>query len=350
MLINNLGSQPTLPRADVSLHQSSSTYQPSPSQGQSGYLSSLPHPLIVFNHFRFLRVLMCWVFLYKSIVFPQLYLSRSSNDNHQVSSNLNSNPNQFGNPSTSHSQHHTPISTSSHLPSHTPDSVHDSDLSINTKDDSRIYGATSMSYIIHSTASFPVEQVTDYDKRFLQSLESRETGEGYIRVIGSSSLDQDDEPISQVLGHTLPQDESHHPHLNPSSSLSSNTLETLTQSYFNSSARLFPLLRPEDLHSPLTTGQAKEAVSWSICCVAAMGHTIDPSIRRWLRAKVYRIYRSQDVLQSSDLATIIALLMASYSVEFEGAKVSKMAWTAVGTVSERRLVELRGGVVVCFSF
>ncbi|WAQ86185.1 hypothetical protein PtA15_6A817 [Puccinia triticina] len=58
--------------------------------------------------------------------------------------------------------------------------------------DHRIYGNTSMSYIMHSTRSFPTERLGNYDSQYFQALEVENNGEGFIKVYDQNSSDEDD--------------------------------------------------------------------------------------------------------------------------------------------------------------
>ncbi|EGG04863.1 uncharacterized protein MELLADRAFT_108111 [Melampsora larici-populina 98AG31] len=197
-------------------------------------------------------------------------------------------------------------------------------------DDNRIYGSTSMSHIMHSTTTFPAHKISQFDEQFSQAFETGETGEGYIRVIGTDEEEEDDE------NSRTPNIEADEPNPSFGSLLSPLTTKSLIQSYFSLSARIFPVLNQEEFVNQTSVsgrssnGHDGNALLYSVCCVGAMSYRVDPVIRKKLRKALYQLYRADDLLQSSDINTVIVLLLAGYTVEFEGAKVSKKAWTAIG--------------------
>ncbi|KAA1097400.1 hypothetical protein PGT21_005338 [Puccinia graminis f. sp. tritici] len=79
--------------------------------------------------------------------------------------------------------------------------------------DHRIYGNTSMSYIMHSTRSFPVERLGQYDTQYFQSHQVENNGEGFIKVYDQNSSDEDDPDEAEIShNHSSPiDDHSSHP-------------------------------------------------------------------------------------------------------------------------------------------
>lgn len=250
--------------------------------------------------------------------YPYPYSQPPSQSQSQIKANLN--PSQSKDPNTTLNE--TINGKESSSGSTIPTSI--------TSDDNRIYGSTSMSHIMHSTTTFPASKISQFDEQFSQAFETGETGEGYIRVIGTDEEDEDDEPSKTSNPE---QDE-----FNPSfaSLLSPLTTKTLIQSYFALSARIFPVLNQEEFVKQTSSiGRSSSshdgsALLYSVCCVGALSYRVDPVIRKKLRKALYQLYRADDLLQSSDINTVIVLLLAGYTVEFEGAKVSKKAWTAIG--------------------
>ncbi|KAG0149458.1 hypothetical protein CROQUDRAFT_720986 [Cronartium quercuum f. sp. fusiforme G11] len=240
--------------------------------------------------------------------------------------------------------HHTPTIGSSVAPSSSLRSVPKPPLTSSptssTSDgatrasDHRIYGSTSMSYLIHHAHHIPSDQIAVYDATFKQALERPESGESYVRLLQpADEQDEDDRESPSSQGDepfllSTPRPLSNLPSA-ASPLIPAATAEALLESYFALAGKFFPVLTRDDL-ATLTADNASPSLLYSVCCVGAMAATTESGVRRRLRKKVYQLYRSHDLLRSSDLSSIVALLLAGYSIEFEGAIVSKMAWTAIG--------------------
>ncbi|KAH9817313.1 fungal-specific transcription factor domain-containing protein [Melampsora americana] len=230
------------------------------------------------------------------------------------------------------SQCKEPISTSNETTGGNDPSTSNALPTATASEDNRIYGSTSMSHIMHSTTSFPADRISQFDEQFSQAFEAGEAGEGYIRVIGTEEEEENNHEKDQTSN--LKQDE-----LKTSfaSLLSPLTTKSLIQSYFSLSARIFPVLNQDEFSKQTSSiGRVSNmndgsALLYSVCCVGAMSHRVDPVIRKKLRKAIYQLYRADDLLQSSDINTVIVLLLAGYTVEFEGAKISKKAWNAIGS-------------------
>ncbi|KAG8961393.1 hypothetical protein FRC00_012413 [Tulasnella sp. 408] len=135
----------------------------------------------------------------------------------------------------------------------------------------KIYGPTSLSFIMHSTPSIPVKAFENYDARYQETWEVGKTGDGFI----------------QVTDHSPPQ----HP-----VSLAKNPLEyhrldrevlaSLINAYFQEVAPQFPIVSEAEF---LSTPSPPPVLLYAICSVAAARRGVPNEVFDTLRAATAEI-------------------------------------------------------------
>ncbi|KAH9471897.1 hypothetical protein MJO29_002333 [Puccinia striiformis f. sp. tritici] len=240
--------------------------------------------------------------------------------------------------------------------------------------DHRIYGSTSMSYIMHSTRSFPIESLGEYDTQYFQSLQLENNGEGFIKVYDqNSSEDEDEHHHSDQSSEDL-----HHHHHSPEPVLSQPTLPPLNSSgtkrappnepssihkpkiepaeieqllayYFKTLSPHSPMINQDQFeyltrkqsvdlpsqassnNSILGSSSHSKLLIYTLCGLAVMNHRVPSELRLRIRRTIESFYRYNEILARCDIKSILGLLAIGFSLEFEIPEAGRICWNAVGT-------------------
>lgn len=197
------------------------------------------------------------------------------------------------------------------------------------RSDPRVYGPTSMSYLMHSTTSFPLERMNAYDTKHFQKLEARDSGDGLIKVwvdqfrasSGDDYGDAEGGPGGEIRMPNSPDGGS-------GLVIPAAVAEQLVNYFFTSLVHLYPIMSREDF---LSTVPLSPLLFYAICGVSAMNRKVDPQIRKAIREVMLGMHRHNEILAQSDLSTIQSLLLYSFSMEFERQRGGSLTWNALGS-------------------
>lgn len=189
-----------------------------------------------------------------------------------------------------------------------------------SKGEVKIYGPTSLSFLVHSTATIPVRTMENYDSRYHQTWQVGASGEGFIQVLepsGSGTPSGSSASLPKPLEHRLERE----------------TLQNLINAYFRDVAPTFCVItREEFVRSPAPT----PVLLYSMCAVAASSRRVDRGVFEALRGALTTVMRNEDVLSVSSVANVQALLILSMNGDTHSVSVpnaTSAAWLRAGAVS-----------------
>lgn len=172
-------------------------------------------------------------------------------------------------------------------------------------------GTTSLSHLVHSTSTLPIEHLFSYDTKYAQTFELKSTGDGFIKVhmaTPSGTLDyasQFDAP----------------------SGLQAEVVEQLINRYFEGPATRFPILTRTDF---LAAASLSPLLLYTMCGVAAMAHEVPQQVLRTIKQLIAHIMRDDEAMNRSSLQTIQGLLLYSYAFELERGAAASRTWFCLG--------------------
>ena len=175
----------------------------------------------------------------------------------------------------------------------------------------RIIGATSLSHLVHSTSTLPVEHLHGYDTKYAQTFEMKSTGDGFIKVHVAPPSG-----ASDYAGH-----------FEAPSGLSAELVEQLVNRYLEGSATRFPILSRTDF---LAATSLSPLLLYTICGVAAMTHEVPQQLLRTIKQLIAHAMRDDEVMNRSSLQTIQGLLLYSYAFELERGAAASRTWFCLG--------------------
>lgn len=189
-----------------------------------------------------------------------------------------------------------------------------------SKGEVKIYGPTSLSFLVHSTATIPVRTMENYDSRYHQTWQVGASGEGFIQVLepsGSGTPSGSSAPLPKPLEHRLERE----------------TLQNLINAYFRDVAPTFCVItRDEFVRSPAPT----PVLLYSMCAIAASSRHVDRGVFEALRGALTTVMRNEDVLSVSSVANVQALLILSMNGDTHSVSVpnaTSASWLRAGAVS-----------------
>lgn len=162
-------------------------------------------------------------------------------------------------------------------------------------------GPTSLSYILHSTASLPRHSVEEYDMRNHQTWQfTTDDGDGIIRVCNpptSSSFKQGSgyAESSPSEGPSQPQ----------KPVLTAALISTLVNSYFTHIAPLFPIVCKKDF---VKGGNPPPLLLYAMAGVASTRRGVKKEVFNAIRAVINGLIRNNDVLSDPSLTNVQALV------------------------------------------
>jgi hypothetical protein len=187
-----------------------------------------------------------------------------------------------------------------------------------SKGEVKIYGPTSLSFLVHSTATIPVRTMESYDTRYGQTWQVGASGEGFIQVLEPSTPNQAvSAPLPKPLEHRIERE----------------TLQNLVNAYFREVAPTFCVItRDEFIRSPAPP----PVLLYSMCVVAACSRRVERGVFEALRGSLATAMRNDDVLSVSSVANVQALLILSMNGDCHSVSVpnaTSAAWLRAGAVS-----------------
>ena len=158
--------------------------------------------------------------------------------------------------------------------------------------EAKVYGPTSVPFIMHSTATMPKGALNTYDLRNNHRWEVSHSGDGFIHV---------GHPLGADAGIARPTPALVHQQVRE------DVLGKLVTSYFANIAPLFPVISRYDFLN--LKPNPPPLLLYSICVVAAAQRDTPREIFDALRAAVKRCICEDDVLSTSSTASVQALLV-----------------------------------------
>ncbi|KAG8963102.1 hypothetical protein FRC03_003378 [Tulasnella sp. 419] len=190
----------------------------------------------------------------------------------------------------------------------------------------RVYGPTSISYMVHSTPSIPLRTFESHDQRYHQTWDVSKTGDGFIQV-----LDPTPDASLSPTGSSAAQLSSQFPtHKSIEHRLDRETLASLINAYFKEIAPQFPILTEAEF---LSTSSPPPILLYAICVAAAARRGVPQEVFESLRMAVNQVLKSEDVMSTASVVNVQALLILSMNVDGHSSSISNAmtaAWLRLG--------------------
>jgi len=168
------------------------------------------------------------------------------------------------------------------------------------KDSLRYKGPTSLSYILHSTASLPRHSVEEYDLRNHQTWQfTTDDGDGVIRVCNPPTSSS----FRQNSGYTESSpSEAGQP---PKPILTAALISTLVNSYFTHIAPLFPIVCKKQF---VKGGNPPPLLLYAMAGAASTRRGVKKEVFNAIRGVINGLIRNNDVLSDPSLTNVQALV------------------------------------------
>ncbi|EJD05925.1 uncharacterized protein FOMMEDRAFT_104282 [Fomitiporia mediterranea MF3/22] len=153
----------------------------------------------------------------------------------------------------------------------------------------RVDGPTSMTHLLHSTATIPPRAYHSYDQRYHHTWEVGKTGDGLIQVL---------EPTGDTPSLSKPID----------LHVERDVIEKLINSYFTDVAPLVPIITQAEFLT-LSDPSPPPILLYSICLVAASKRDVPQAVFDHLRVAVNDVIKSEDVLSTANIVNVQSLLI-----------------------------------------
>ncbi|KIO32577.1 hypothetical protein M407DRAFT_105584 [Tulasnella calospora MUT 4182] len=178
----------------------------------------------------------------------------------------------------------------------------------------KIYGPTSLSFIMHSTPSIPVQAFENYDARYQETWEVGKTGDGFIQVTDHSPPQHPATLAKPLEYHRLDRE----------------VLASLINAYFQEVAPQFPVVSEAEF---LSTPSPPPVLLYAICSVAAGRRGVPREVFDTLRAAVNQVIKTDDVLSTASVVNVQALLILGMSGDVHSVSIQSAmtaAWLRLG--------------------
>ena len=146
-----------------------------------------------------------------------------------------------------------------------------------------------MAYLLHSTATLPTRAYQNYDLRYHLNVETNKAGETFIQVTEPAPNE-----ASPVLSRSM------------ELRVETDMIERLINIYFNDLAPNFPVITRQEF---LETSPPPPILLYAICSVAAASREISSQVFENLRNAVSMVIKSEDVLSTTSMSNVQALLV-----------------------------------------
>jgi hypothetical protein len=177
----------------------------------------------------------------------------------------------------------------------------------------RFLGPTSMTHIMHSTSTFPVEHMESFDRRYVINFEARQSGDGFIKVFRHN----EDPGVQAADPQTMPL------------GVQGELVEQLVNRFFDTHAPLFPVLSRADF---IASSPLDPMLLYVICGISSLNRQVPSHVLRTFKAHIAGLFRRDDFGATSNLQTIQALLLYVWSLELEPRFGGSKSWNTLGMV------------------
>ena len=167
----------------------------------------------------------------------------------------------------------------------------------------RVEGPTSISFLLHSTASLPSTATETFDLKHHNSWEVTADGNGVIRV-NAPPRDDVINGVSTPPGSTNHDSTKEHSLLNKPV-LSAQLVSMLVNSYFEHMSPMFPIVSRADF---TRTPNPSPFLLYAICGIASTRRNVPREVFSAVRGMINGIIRSNDVLSDAKLEHVQALV------------------------------------------
>lgn len=150
-------------------------------------------------------------------------------------------------------------------------------------------GPTSMTHLLHSTATVPPRAYHSYDQRYHHTWEVSETGDGLVQV-SEPTLEDSSASLTKTIDLHVERD----------------VIEKLINSYFTDIAPLVPIVTQAEF---LANPSPPPILLYSICLVAACKRDVPQAVFDSLRIAVNDVIKSEDVLCTASIVNVQSLLI-----------------------------------------
>jgi Fungal specific transcription factor domain len=174
---------------------------------------------------------------------------------------------------------------------------------------------------MHSTSTFPVEHLANYDRRYVINFEGRQSGDGFIKVFRhneDSTRTMDTDNLSLGVHREL--------------------VEQLVNRFFSIHAPLFPVLSRADF---IASSPLDPLLLYVICGISSLSKDVPRDVLRTFKSHIAGLFRRDDFGANSNLQTIQALLLYVWTLELEPTFGGSKSWNTLGMVSNLRSFVLR---------
>lgn len=216
----------------------------------------------------------------------------------------------------------SPVRTPS-LSSFSPNDNRHTTPTTNAAAEPRMVGSTSLSHLLHSTSTLPIEHLQSYDTKHSLTFELKSTGDGFIKVaVPTSTSTEAGGDGSQSNGNN--QISSSFP---APPGLKPEVMEQLINKFFNTASARFPVISRTDF---LACQSLTPLLLYTICGVAALSHEVSPSELRTIKQLIAHSLKDDETMNRSSLQTIQGLLLYSYAFELERGAAASRTWFCLG--------------------
>lgn len=182
-----------------------------------------------------------------------------------------------------------------------------------TKGETKVFGPTSAAYLLHSTATVPSRVYESYDLRYHLTCEVSDSGDTFIQVRDPPSDEAESSPV------------------NVSVRIDRDTVQRLLNIFFNELAPIYTVVTRDDI---ISQSSPPPILLYSICSVAAASRDIPQSVFDTLRNAVSAVIKADDVLSTTSMVNVQALLILGMCGDSHSQYVPKAFsafWLRVGT-------------------
>ncbi|TDL27420.1 hypothetical protein BD410DRAFT_714522 [Rickenella mellea] len=158
------------------------------------------------------------------------------------------------------------------------------------KGEVRIFGPTSMTHLLHSTATVPSRAYQSYDLRYHHTWEVSKTGDGFIQVLEPDRAEDANASLPMPVDLRVERD----------------VIEKLINSYFTDVGQLVPIVTQAEF---LSDPSPPPILLYSICLVAAAKREVPQSVFDSLRIAVNNVIKSEDVISNVSIVNVQSLLI-----------------------------------------
>lgn len=185
-------------------------------------------------------------------------------------------------------------------------------------------GPTSMTHLLHSTATVPSRAYHSYDLRYHHTWEVGKAGDGLIQVL-EPTTDDSQQSLSKSIDPPIERD----------------VVEKLINSYFTDVAPLVPIVTQAEFLA-LSDPSPPPILLYSICLTAACKRDVPQAVFDALRVAVNDVIKSEDVLCTASIVNVQSLLILCQCGDCHSQFVPNALsalWIRLGTAI--RMVRLR---------